>query len=73
VPINTNPNNPDNGLLTKINNIEDDLNKLKNVFTTWTPASGDGGLALKTASTSWYTAPITLTTQPDISHPNITH
>ena len=73
VPIVIDPNNPDNGLLKKLNDIEDDLNKLKNAFTTWTPVSGDGGLALKTASTSWYSTPITLTSQTDIEHPNITH
>lgn len=37
----------------RLNLIEDDINKLKQTFTSWKPVSQDGGLALKTCVKSW--------------------
>lgn len=74
VPIVVDPNNANNGLLAKINNLEQKIKDLQNIFaSTWVVAAGDGGAALKLAATSWANTPYTLTSQPDISHPNITH
>lgn len=73
VPIVTHPSNPNKGLLKRLNEIENKIEDLQTVLSSWVVASGDGGLALKTASTSWYSTPITLTSQTDIEHPNITH
>lgn len=74
VPIVTHPTDSNKGLLKKINELENEINDLKTIFsTTWTPVPNDGGAALKTAATSWSAAQITPTTQIDIEHPNITH
>lgn len=59
-------------LLEKINNIEKDINILKNIFANWTPIAGDGGLALKTAATAWTGQRITETLRKDIENTNIT-
>ncbi|MBD5231938.1 MAG: hypothetical protein HDS66_07310 [Bacteroidales bacterium] len=40
-------------LTKRLNLIENDINNLKNVFTSWVVAPQDGGAALKTAATSW--------------------
>ncbi|MBN2814985.1 MAG: hypothetical protein JXQ80_12960 [Bacteroidales bacterium] len=42
-----------NKLVDKISAIEEDINSLKQVFTTWVPAPMDGGAVLKAASASW--------------------
>ena len=41
-------------LVNRLNAIENDINNLKQVFTSWTVTPQDGGGALKTASSSWY-------------------
>lgn len=38
--------------------LQNDLTTLKNVFSTWTPVSNDGGAALKLAAATWYGTPI---------------
>lgn len=43
-----------NPLVDALNKLVADVNKLKTVFQTWIPASGDGGAALKTAATEWF-------------------
>lgn len=42
-----------NALVEKLNAIENDINSLKQVFTTWIPAPMDGGAVLKGAAASW--------------------
>ena len=42
-----------NKLVDKINAIENDINSLKQVFTTWVPAPMDGGAVLKGLSATW--------------------
>lgn len=73
VPIVKHPTNVNKGLLKKINNLENKIKDLQNVFTTWLPVPNDGGAALKSALSTWYSAPYTLTQQEDIEHPKITH
>ena len=74
VPIVVDPNNANNGLLVKINNLEQKIQDLQKIFaSTWVVAAGDGGAALKAAATSWAITPYNLTSQPEISHPKITH
>lgn len=55
----------------KLNNLEQDINKLKNAFSTWVVVPSDGGAALKTASASWYGNSLSVTQKDDISNKNI--
>lgn len=73
VPIVIDPNNADNGLLKKINNIEDLLNDLISQYNKHLHvASGSNTSApLPTYLEASSINPIT--SQSDISHPNITH
>ena len=61
-------------LVKKLNTIEDDLNSLKEVFSTsWTPVAQDGGAALKTAAATWAEQTITKTTAEDIEDNTVLH
>jgi hypothetical protein len=60
-------------LTEKLNALENDLNALKQVFSTWVPVTQDGGAALRTAATTWYGQSITVTTQQEIEDDKITH
>lgn len=63
-------------LLQKINRLENEINKLKQIFTTWAPVPNDGGLALKTEILlqTWNTTPITpITQQSDLENTKIKH
>ena len=61
-------------LTTKLNNVEKDLNDLKEVFsTTWTPTPNDGGAALKVAAANWYAATIAETERGDLENELIKH
>lgn len=60
-------------LVSKLNAVESDLNKLKNIFTAWIPVPQDGGGALKTASASWAGQTITPTQQTDLENTKIKH
>lgn len=57
----------------KINAIEDDLNTVKTVFTTWTPVAQDGGAALKGAISSWAGQQLSKTTQSDLENDKVKH
>lgn len=50
-----------------INELKDDVNNLKNIFSTWVPAAGDGGAALKAALGPYFATPL----QQDISSAKI--
>lgn len=39
-----------------------DLNTLKQIFSTWSPVSGDGGGKLKTDAETWFTSPLSNST-----------
>ena len=60
-------------LTEKINALEDDINTLKQAFSSWIVVPNDGGLALKTSSASWAGQTITLTQQAEIENTSITH
>jgi hypothetical protein len=53
------------------NKIEQDINNLKAVFSSWTPVPNDGGAALKTAAASWYGQQLTITQPSDVENPKI--
>ncbi|MBQ4278360.1 MAG: hypothetical protein IJC16_00205 [Rikenellaceae bacterium] len=60
-------------LVGRLNTLEQALNDLKQILTSWTPATGDGGAALKTAVTDWAAARLTETKRENIENENITH
>lgn len=60
-------------LVTKLNAIENDVNKLRQAFTTWTPVPNDGGAALKIAALNWASNLLNLTQQSDLENTSITH
>lgn len=55
----------------RLNNIELEINDLKNLMGTWTPATNDGGAALKTILTGWINTWISETQLSDINNPDI--
>jgi hypothetical protein len=60
-------------LVTKLNNIENDLNTVKAAFSGWTPVPNDGGASLKTATAVWAANTLTLTTQNDLKNDKVKH
>lgn len=60
-------------LTKKLNAIEEDINSLKQVFSSWPPIVYDGGASLKAASASWAAQPLKSTTKEDIENPKIKH
>lgn len=63
-------------LVQKINKLENEINKLKQIFTSWAPVPNDGGLALKTEILlqTWNSTPITpITQQSDLENTVIKH
>ncbi len=72
--------NGDNGgvvkvsdLVTKLNNLENDINNLKSLIGAWVPVLGDGGTALKTALTTWFGDPLTPTTESELENDKFKH
>jgi hypothetical protein len=49
----------------QLNEIKHDINQLKGLIVGWSPASGDGGAALKTALTTAWTAATLPDSVPD--------
>lgn len=62
-----------NELVSRMNAMENDLNDLKSAFSNWVVSSGDGGGALKTATSSWSGSQIDITEKADIENEKITH
>ena len=62
-----------NDLITKFNNIENDLNNLKLSLTSWVPVPSDGGAALKTVISSYASQTLTPTVVLDLEDNKITH
>jgi phage baseplate assembly protein gpV len=60
-------------LVTKLNNLENDLNNLKTVFTSWTPVPNDGGAALKAGVTTYAAASLTPTVQANLEDVKVKH
>jgi hypothetical protein len=62
-----------NDLVVKLNNIEQHINDLKQIFINWTPVPQDGGAALKTVSASWASQQLNITNVSDIEDDKILH
>jgi hypothetical protein len=60
-------------LVTKLNNIENDLNTLKTAFTGWVVVPSDGGAALKVITATWAGQTITQTTVNDLESDTVKH
>ncbi|MBQ6684002.1 MAG: hypothetical protein IJM74_07865 [Bacteroidales bacterium] len=60
-------------LTDKINNIEKDINKLKQAFTIWVPVPQDGGASLKGGVASWAAQQLVQTQVSDLEDDKITH
>ena len=59
-------------LTKKYNNLEKDLNNLKQIFSsTWSPVAYDGGAALKAAAASWAGQTLTETQDSDIENTKV--
>ena len=60
-------------LTEKLNAIENDINNLKSIFSSWVPVVYDGGASLKAAATSWAVQSLQTTSKEDIENPKIKH
>jgi hypothetical protein len=60
-----------NPLLEKINNLENEVNSLKQILLAWTPVPSDGGAALKTAVSTWAATNMVMTQKSDLENPAI--
>lgn len=60
-------------LTDRLNNLEKDINKLKQVFTSWIPVPQDGGSSLKAGGASWAAQRLVQTQVSDIEDGKITH
>ncbi len=58
-------------LTARLNTIEKDINSLKSVFSSWTPAPQDGGAALKAAAASWAASSLAITKNSDYENTKI--
>lgn len=62
-----------NDLITKLNNIENDLNSLKSAISGWVPVPNDGGAALKVALTAFFGATLTPTVVANLEDTKVKH
>jgi hypothetical protein len=62
-----------NDLVSKMNTIENDINTLKTVFSSWVPVASDGGAALKLAAATWYASQLTPTQVNDLENKTVQH
>ena len=62
-----------NDLVTKLNNLESEVNKITNLLKTWVVVPSDGGLALKTAATALFLSPLTPTVKANLENPLFKH
>jgi hypothetical protein len=58
-------------LQTRLNLLENDINNLKTLFSTWGVVPSDGGAALKAITAPWYSAQLASTQLNDIQNPDI--
>lgn len=61
------------GLKSQLNSIENSINQLKNILSSWTPVANDGGAALKASSASWAGQQLTQTALGDIENEKVKH
>ena len=60
-------------LITKLNNIENDLNTIKAAFSAWVTVPNDGGAALKAITATWFADTFVPTLQVELEDKNVTH
>jgi len=60
-------------LIDDVNDIKEDLNTLKNVFSDWITSPGDGGGALKTAAGTWFGQQLPDTNIEDVTNERLKH
>lgn len=60
-------------LTKRLNTIENDINSLKNVFSSWVVAPQDGGAALKAAAAPWSGSQLTPTKRDDYENKKVKH
>ena len=60
-------------LTQRLNNIENDINSLKQAFAAWTPVSQDGGAALRAAAAAWYGQQLQTTQNADYEDTSVKH
>ncbi|MBN1250691.1 MAG: hypothetical protein JXA16_01050 [Bacteroidales bacterium] len=60
-------------LTEKLNNIESDINNLKQAIASWAPVAQDGGAGLKMGLNSWLGLQLTPTKQADLENGIIKH
>jgi len=60
-------------LTEKLNTIEDDINSLKNVMSSWTPVAQDGGAALKASVSTWAGQTLTKSQRGDYEDETVKH
>lgn len=60
-------------LTEKLNAIENDINNLKSIFSSWEPVVYDGGASLKAAAESWAVQSLQTTSKEDIENDKIKH
>jgi len=58
--------------LKSFNRIEEDINNLKQLFSSWTPIPNDGGAALKSAVAPWLSQQLPVTKRTDLENEKIT-
>lgn len=60
-------------LTERLNTLESDINKIKEVFKLWVTVPGDGGASLKSATALWAGQSLSKTKQKDIENDKIKH
>jgi len=60
-----------NSVVGRLNKIEQDINNLKQIFSSWAPTPQDGGAALKASASSWFGSQLTETQVEDIESETI--
>ncbi|MCF0184088.1 MAG: hypothetical protein HUK01_07120 [Bacteroidaceae bacterium] len=60
-------------LTQKLNNLENDINTLKDAMTGWVPVPQDGGAALKSAVSAWSGGRLTPSQRGDYEDENVKH
>lgn len=60
-------------LVSQLNTIQNGINDLKNIFSSWTPVPNDGGAVLKTLLSTWQNKLLNLTQRSDIENTSVSH
>lgn len=60
-------------LVTKLNNLESDMNLLKAAFTAWVVVATDGGAALKATTAAWAAQILTTTVATELEDGKVKH